>query len=483
MGQGAGSLRRLFLVDNLDLPAASGVPGARWEAFQLAFLDDEGTFRVDNKSRQIAFSFVCAADGLAGALLERRDGIFVSINQEEAAEKIRYARQIYETLLLAVSGLPRVARDNMFGLEFENGARLTSLPARPPRGRARANVYLDEFAHVKGDRAIYSAALPIISKGGRLRMGSSPFGASGTFWEVFTQKLRAYPGYVRRETPWWETYAFCTDVRAARRAAPGLTTRERVERFGNRRVQEIFENVPEEDFAQEYECAFVDETTAWITWEEIREAQDEELVCVAATGQGKTLDGVYAAVDALRRAVNAGEVEGALALGVDIGRTRNTTEIYGVGLATTKTFPLRLMLSLDGVEFDEQLAALQYVMRFLPVAGMWIDRTGLGMPLAERMERLYPGKAQGQTFTAGSKMLWATDAKLLIQQRRTPLPVSRELAYQIHSIKRMRTAGNNLVFDTETNEKHHADRFWAWALALGVAYGPQSDRAKVARAR
>jgi phage FluMu gp28-like protein len=475
------SLRRQFLVDNLNLEAASGVPGARWEAFQIAFLDDEGTFRIDNKSRQIAFSFVCAADALADAILGKRDGIFVSINREEAAEKIRYARQIYGAL--EIGGLPRVARDNMFGLELDNGARLTSLPARPPRGRARSNIYLDEFAHVKGDKPIYAAALPIISKGGRLRMGSSPFGSSGTFWEVFEEKLRTYPGYVRRRTPWWETYAFCTDVRTARQVAPTLSTGERVARFGNQRIQEIHANIPEEDFAQEYETAFVDESTAWITWEEIRDAQDEELCCVLATGNGKALELVYAAIDELRRSINAGDVEGALAVGVDIGRTRNTTEIYAVGLATTKHYPLRLGVTLDGVEFDEQLAVLQYVMRYLPITALWIDRSGLGMQIAEKMERLYPGKAVGQNFSAGSKLVWATDAKMLIQQKRTPLPVNRELAYQIHSIKRMRTSSNNLVFDTETNEKHHADKFWAWVLALGAGHGPQSDRAKVARAR
>jgi hypothetical protein len=31
------------------------------------------------------------------------------------------------------------------------------------------------------------------------------------------------------------------------------------------------------------------------------------------------------------------------------------------------------------------------------------------------------------------------------------------------------TGSKNLVFDTERNEKHHADKFWAWALALATA--------------
>lgn len=476
----AGSLRRHFLVENLDLEAASGVPGARWEAFQLALFDDEGTFRIDNKSRQIAFSFACAADGLAGAILEGRDAIFVSINQEEAAEKVRYAHRIYESL--QVAGLPKILRDRMFGMELENGARVDSLPARPPRGRARANIYMDEFAHVPRDRAIYQAALPIISKGGRLRMGSSPFGAMGVFWEIFEQKIRPYPGFVRRSTPWWETYAFCRDMRRARREAPAMASAERVEVFGNSRIREIFTNIPVDDFQQEFETQFVDESTAWIAWEEIRDNQEVDLLCHLGTAAGKDIGAALDAVNALNRDVNAGRVEPSFALGMDVGRTRNATEIFLVGLGTTKQYPLRLALTLDAVGFDEQADVLRHAMKMLPVAIGYIDRTGIGMQLAEKMEREYPAKLQGRTFTAGLKLEWSTTVKMLVQQKRTPLPVDRDLAYQIHSIKRLRSAGNTLVFDTDANERHHADKYWAWALALAAAHEQLGEGAKVARA-
>ncbi len=186
------STRRLFLVDTLDLEAATGVAGARWEAFQLRHLDDDGTFRIENKSRQIAWSWLSAAEAVAVAVLGKESSMFVSINLDEATEKIRYARMVYEAL--RIGGLPKISRDNRLALEFDNGARLLSLPAKPPRGRSRFNVYLDEFAHVRDARQIYTAALPVISKGGRLRIGSSPYGASGVFWEVFTEHGQRYPG-------------------------------------------------------------------------------------------------------------------------------------------------------------------------------------------------------------------------------------------------------------------------------------------------
>ena len=460
--------RAQFLVDFLDLPAATGVEDARFEYFQLRLWSDDTVFRIENKSRQIAWSWALAADFTADALLNARDGIFVSINLEEAKEKIRYARAIYENL--RVAGLPALVRDAQFNLEFSNGARLTSLPSKPARGRARSNVGLDEFAHAQRDRAIYTGSLPVISKGGRLRIGSSPLGASGVFWEIYSQALRKYPGYKRRATPWWAVYSFCTNVPAAIRLAPALPTAQRVELFGNDRIKAIYANLPEEDFQQEYETAFVDESTAWITWAEIKSAQDETLVCWRVTAKGTVEQEIIDAVDEVLAAIQAGTIEPVLAGGMDIGRTRNTSEIFLVGLGTTPQLPLRLAITLDNMAFADQLTVLLYVLRRLPVAIMLIDQNGIGRNLAESAASAFPVRVQPVNFTNATKTQWATDAKMLIQNHRTPLPVDRDIAYQIHSIKKTVTASRNLVFDTQRNERHHADKFWAWALALHGAY-------------
>lgn len=461
------TLRSLFLVEHLDLEAATGVEGARWEHFQLAHLNDDHTFRIEAKSRQIAWSWLSAVEALADAILAGQSSIFVSINQEEAQEKIRYAKQAIDALPAAYQ--PALVQDSLSALQLPNGARLISLPARPPRGKARMNVYLDEFAHVRDDKLIYAGALPVISKGGRLRIGSSPLGAAGVFWEVFGEKLRPYPGYHRTATPWWHVQAFCTDVATARRVAPTLTTAERVARFGTERLQAIAANIPDEDFVQEYECGFVDEATAWITWEEIRAAQDGDLAWLPAVCRGSDTSAAYAAIAATAEAARQRQIEPTFGAGMDVGRTRNTTELFLVGISTLGSYPLRLAITLDAVPFDDQLAVASAALRSLPIAKLLIDRNGLGMNLAETLAKQFPGKAEGVDFTQPSKVLWATDAKMLIQRKKTPLPVDRDLAYQIHSIKKTVTAAKNLVFDTARNEKHHADKFWAWALALAAA--------------
>lgn len=458
--------RALFLIDNLDLAAATGVADAGWEAFQLRHLNDDGVFRIETKSRQIAWSWLAAAESVAFALLDGRSSMFVSINQDEATEKIRYAKAVVAALRLR--GLPAVRRDTLTELEFANGARLISLPARPPRGKARFNVYLDEFAHVKAAREIYTAALPVVSKGGLLRIGSSPAGASGMFWEVAEQRLKPYPGYRRVRTPWWKVAAFCLDVAAAAREAGGLPTAVRVERFGNERIRTIFENMILEDFQQEYECLANDGSEALHPWDEIQGAQADDHVWLRATDTQRETGNALAAIGELRRQIDRRHVEDVFAAGMDIGRTRDTTEIFVVGMDKGR-YALRLAITLDRSAFDAQLFVASELLRRLPVARLLIDQTGIGHNLAENLVNEFRGRAYGQTFTAASKLLWATNLKQLLQQHRLPLPVDRDLAYQIHSIKRRVTSGKGLLLDVDSSEKHHADKYWALALAATAA--------------
>lgn len=460
--------RAEFLVECLDLPEAAQVDGARWEQFQLAHLSDDSTFRIEDKARQIAWSFTVAAEAIANAILESESTIFVSINLEEAREKVRYAKSVYENL--GMGGLPGIITDNILGLEFDNGARILSFPSRPPRGKAKMNIVLDEFAHVMHDKEIYVAALPIISKGGRMRIGSSPMGAAGMHWEISQQELRAYPGYTRVRTPWWKVRAFCKDYRLPV-DADQLTTEERVERYGNDRLRLIFENMPLDDFQQEYECAVIDETVSYFTWELIRKNQDENL----RYWHVKNVDDIGPVLTEMKSAIAVGQIEKVLVGGVDIGRKKHLTEItligipsqgYGTGVGANT--PIRLMVSLDRVKFDAQEQCLRHMMGVLPIAGMLIDENGIGMMLAENLAA--NTIAQGITFTNASKALWASELKIQMEREAVPLPKDRDLAYQIHSIKQKVTAAKNVVYDTEANEKHHADKMWALALAIWAAH-------------
>lgn len=461
--------RAQFLIDNLDLPDVSGVDTAKWEHFQIEHLCCDKPLRIENKSRQIAWSFLCSLEGTAEAILEGQSSFFVSINEDEASEKIRYARLIYENLSRHVSGLPKITINNQLALEFDNNARLLSLPSKAPRGKARFNVYLDEAAHLTHDREIYQGAMGVIAKGGRLRIGSSPFGAGGIFWEIFTESLSAYPDYVRKETPWWHCHGLCNNVKEAIAKAHLMTTEERVYQYGIDKIQLFYGNMDLADFQQEFECSFNDTNSSLIGFDEIKNCSDDNLVFFSATCYGENVNAAIKAIDDLF----AANLETSFSAGVDIGRTRNTTEIFLIGLSSKiypEKYPVRLTISLDNVSFDNQYYVLAYILSKLPIVKLKIDRNGLGMNLAENLEKKF-SKAEGVQFTNSSKESWATNIKMLINQNKVILPNDRELAYQITSIKRIVTASKNLVFDTTKNEKHHADKFWALALALPITSG------------
>jgi phage FluMu gp28-like protein len=293
--------------------------------------------------------------------------------------------------------------------------------------------------------------------------------------------MRSFPGYQRQSIPWWLIGAMCKDVKQAMTEAPFMVTEDRVCQFGTKRLVEIFENMLLDDFQQEYECSWVDENVAWIDWELIKRnqiaAQQDHLVYF----RGKSVDEAFAAIDNLAQAVKSARVEMTLVGGMDIGRTHDTTEIILLGKGPTGQLPYRLGITLDRIEFDDQQNVVTYLLNQLPVTLFLIDRTGIGMQFSENMNKLFGDKAQGVHFTSDLKNLWAVEVKLRFQRGEVPIPLDRDLSYQIHSIKRITTASNNSVFDTSSNEKHHADQFWALALAVWAARGEVGSQLETAQ--
>lgn len=458
----AKTRRTSFLVRYLNLPEASNISDAVWEKFQLDELNNDSMFAIERKCRQVGWSFLIAMRGVADAILDKRSSAYNSINQKEAQEKIRYARSIYYNLQTPFQ-LPRIITDNKNEIEFDNGARLVSTASA--RGIPNANFFIDEAAWKKNAREVFTASVPIISKGGTFRMGSSTNGASGIFWEIDTESFQKFPDFVRTSTKWWEVQAFCKDVKEARKLAPFMSTEDRVELFATDRLKLIFRNSIIEDFQQEYEAVYVDETTAWITWTEIQKAQQENLLCFEIEVKDSQVAEALQAIDSLKAEIQKGNVENVLFGGYDVGRNNHKSELFLVGKSTSGNLPLRLMITLDKCDFDSQLAVICYALQTLPIVSLMIDQNGIGNNLAENSMKAFPSKAVGVNFTNATKAYWAGNMKMFFQQGKIIIPVNRDLGYQIHSIKKKVTLSGNSVFDVEKDEKHHADKFWALALA------------------
>lgn len=432
----------------------------RLEPYQREFLENHARFRWVTKSRQVGFSFLFALEALARAHL--RDGytaVFVSYNMADALEKTLVARQVYDEMPVAYQ--KKLITDAKTELAFEPAgkgrhiSRIISVPSKAPRGK-KGDTFLDELAHYLEDREVYRGSTALILRSnGQLTGCSTPLGRRGIFWEIATQELRKYPHHSRMTVPWWLSQAFCNDPKRAAIEAPHLSTEDRVTLFGKSTIIEQFDSLALEDFQQELECSFVDESYSFFPYELILPCTNDDIAVVDDP-----------------TAVRA--PSGRIVAGFDVGRMRDRSEL-AVFEQMEERFTCRMMKSFVNVPFAEQEAQLRYVLATLPVARLSIDRSGIGMNLAENLSRDFP-QVVPENFTNESKERWATDFKILLQRRDVTLARDRELVGQIHSIKRRVLASGKASFDAERTNKGHADKFWAVALACQRERGGPKGR-------
>ena len=308
----------LILALGDRLPEATGSPDAVWEDFQIDYLDlanaEEQTMLSASKTRQCGFSWLLAAEAVARAALHPGSLTnIVSINRDEAEEKIRYARLINDCVVPDVR--LTWTTDNREELEATNGSRIRSHACRPPRGRPGAHHRLDEIAHYQRPLEIYNAAVAGTLRAGSITCCSSPWVRGGFHYQVMEEPDN-YPDFTRLWIPWWAVKGLCVDVRAAKTVAPQLPTRERVERFGSDRLKRLFRNMPLDAFRVECELAYADDNTAWLTWEEI----------TACTGPADMDYTLAVGLDAVHRAlpgILSGKRSGPVYAGYDVARSHD----------------------------------------------------------------------------------------------------------------------------------------------------------------
>lgn len=420
------------------------------DSYQQEFLADRSTFRWIVKARQVGYSFVFALESLVRCHLQRNHtAIILSFNHQDAVEKVRLARQLYDEMPAPYR--KRLVTDTRTQLEFETNSgttrgrsRIVSLPSKPPRGK-HGSVYLDELAHYQDAKAVYAGTTAAIARAkGQLTAASTPLGRRGLFWEVCAEEGRSQAGHSRQAVPWWLCRFFCVDVQSASIEAPLMDTQRRVEQFATEALRQQFESLDLLAFQQEFEVSFIAERLSFFPYDLI-------LSC--------TVDDLELASDWHEVPVPTGR----LVAGFDVGRHRDRSEL-ALFEERDGGFACRMLRTFDRAPFAEQEGQLRQMLEVLPIARLSIDSGGIGMNLAENLSRDYP-QVVSETFTPGAKERWATELKILLQRRAVELPRDRDLVAQIHAIERRVTDAGRVTFGAPTTAKGHADRFWAIALA------------------
>lgn len=452
--------------------------------WQDDFIKNRNRYICLLKSRQTGFSFIVAIKGLVKAFDPARTQYtkqFVSYNEEDAQEKIRYAKQFYDSIPQKYK--KRLIHPTATMLEFEDiggktTSRLISLPCRPPRGK-NGDVCLDEFAIYlpRLSKEIYTAASFCTLRKGCIEVGSTPLGTIGKFYEICTDREN-YPNFDRYFVPWWYARVMCKDVRGAVQLAKDMPTEERVERFGTDRLISLYRNSTLEDFQQECECVFIDSSASYIS-----------LDLIYANTPGRREDDIPLNIENDEEYFNAKrDVEihcfkdaddfilnyspekygSPLYMGLDIGRTFDATVFYIIGLVNGKQRSV-LRHEMRNADFDSQFDVLCRLMEDLPIYRCAIDNGGIGSNLAENAQKRYGERVEQYRFSLQSKEVLAMNVKMGLERREYELDNNRDFHAQIHSIKRTPSSGGGFRYDAERNERGHADSFWAWALASYAA--------------
>jgi len=432
-----------------------------FDLFQVGFLMNQERMRSMNKARQIGFSFGIACESLARChLKDRHTAVCVSYNLDDAKEKIARVKELHEELPLEYQ--KTIHTDSKTEVSFLSHSskrrisKVISYPSKAPRGKT-GDVYLDEIAHCQNDRAIYQGATALISRsGGQLTMGSTPLGQRGVFHAVHTQAFDRYPGFSRFNVAWWRCRHFSKISSNLDKIAlcETLPTEVRVERYGTQAIKDQFNALPIEDFQQEFELAFQDERVSFFPYDMI-------LPCAAKEAYEIP---VY---DNLEQLADVAPKLGPLYIGLDIGRVKHPSEL-SIFEKVGNEFVARYFEQWRDMPFPKQRARAKQIGRIL--GDNWkkwrIDSTGLGKNLAEDLQLTFGSRRVIQfDFSMKSKENLANNVKILLQERAITLPKNRGIIAQIHSIKQKITPTGNAIYDAERNRRHHADKFWAIALA------------------
>ncbi|ODA43620.1 Mu-like prophage FluMu protein gp28 [Thermodesulfovibrio sp. N1] len=330
----------------------------------------------------------------------------------------------------------RLIRESRSEIMLPNRSKIVALPASPTTVRGYSgHVFLDEFAFHKDSKAIWTAMLPIISKGYSVRVVSTPAGKSGKFYELWENATQL--GFSKHKVTIYDAINEGLNIDL-----------------------EMFKRTMDADaFAQEFECEFIDEAFSYFPL---------EMILNAVSSECDSWDGIK---------------RGIFYMGIDIGRKRDITAIVVVE-KLGDVFYVRHIDEMYKENFEAQRLKIEMLKNTYQPHRICIDSTGLGMQLAEELQRKYGSTVESVTFTQPVKESLVTYTRMLFEKNALKIMSHQGLIRDIHSIKKYVTEAGNIRYDADRTESEgHGDYFWALALAVHAGAKPSEMPYIVSRSR
>jgi len=405
-------------------------------AYQRKWFLDRSRFKIGMYARQTGKTFTTTLEIVdrcfeAAAIGRRERWVILSRGERQAREAMNEGVKMHaKAYQLAFEAAEYDwTDDNGFShkaleVSLPHGSKITALPANPDTARGfSANAFLDEFAFHKDSKAIWGALFPVVSKGWDLRVTSTPNGKGNKFYELMTAQDGTWSRHV---------------VDIYRAVADGLP----------RDIDELRAGLSDDDlWAQEYELKWLDEASAWLSYELIASVEDE------SAGDPELYEG------------------GVCFIGVDIGR-RNDLFVIVVLEQIGDVLWTREIIEMKRASFAAQDEALDAVMRRYRVGRGCMDQTGMGEKPVEDAQRRYGSRIEGVLFTGPSKLVMATAGKERFEDRTVRIPEGvPALRADLHKLRKVASATGAPRFVAERDDDH-ADRTWALFLAINAASNP-----------
>jgi phage FluMu gp28-like protein len=408
-------------------------------AYQQRLVTCPARFTWNNWSRQTGKSFAFSLRRILRGMERGRNQIFLSASQAQSRELMMKAEQHLRAMKIAASNiLESEVFDEVRFKQLEivvppvgqggRPIRIIGLPANPRTARGfTGDLLLDEFAMHQRDVDIYAAAFPTVSRDqGEMDVCSTPMGRQNMFYRLGLNDM------FHRET---------------------VTIHDAVAGGCPQDPEALRAGINDEDrWRQEYLCEFVDEATAFLTFEVIGECESATLVREAD-------------LQALR------DFDGDVVAGYDVGRKRDLSVIW-LFHVDGKILRCLGMVMLDKMPFREQFDIASNIARMRCLRRMCVDATGMGMQLAEELtERFGEHKVEPCTLTAAFKEQAASLMRNRFLDKTIQIHADDKTRNDLHSVRKIVTAAGNVRLEAPREDGSHADRFWACALACYAASG------------
>ncbi|MCD2176455.1 terminase large subunit domain-containing protein [Rhizobium sp. C1] len=415
-------------------------PAVPLYGYQRRWFLDKSRFKAGMFARQTGKTFTTSLevvdDGFTAAVQQRRSPwVILSRGERQAREAMN------EGIKPHAKAYGMVFEENEFDWQGETGTHkalevilpygnsIMALPANPDTARGFSrNVFLDEFAIHKDSREIWGALFPVISKGWKIRVTSTPKGKGNKFYEIMTSEGDTWSRHI-------------VDIYQA--VAEGLP----------RNVDELRAGLADDElWSQEFELKWLDEASAWLPYDLIFAVEDD------AAGDPSRYQG------------------GVCFVGRDIGRRKDLHVIWVWELVGDVLW-CRERIEQKGATFLEMDEAFDEIMRRYRVGRACIDQTGMGEKVVEDAQRRYGSAIEGVLFTGPNKLVMATEGKNKFEDRKVRIPEGDlKLRADLHKLRRVSSATGAPRFVAERDDDH-ADRTWAAFLGIHAASDGASEYA------